>query len=84
MLFLPCSLFFILCPLYKSFEMIYFTKFWRKSFLFKKNYTVSIRCVTRGGRGGGLPCPFSKIGKKCPNLEKKCPDFGHLWVQFLI
>ena len=46
-----------------------------------------IRRVTRGGGGGGggggLPCTFSKIGKKCPNLEKKCPDYGHLWVQFL-
>ena len=31
-----------------------------------------------------LPCPFSKIGKKCPNLEKKRPDCGHLWVKFLI
>ena len=33
-----------------------------------------------GGRGGrgvgegrGIPCPFSKIVKKCPNLEKKMP-----------
>ena len=26
--------------------------------------------VTRGGRGNGLPCPFSKIGKRCPNLGK--------------
>ena len=25
------------------------------------------------GEGGGLPCPFSKIGKNCPNLEKKMP-----------
>ena len=38
-----------------------------------------------GGRGGeGLPCPFLKIGKKCPNMGKKCPDCGHLWVRFLI
>ena len=38
-----------------------------------------------GGRGGGsLPCPFSKIGKKCPNFGQKCPDCGHLWVKFLI
>ena len=43
-----------------------------------------IRRVTREGRGGGLPCPFWKTGKKCPNLVKKCPDCGHLWVQFLI
>ena len=36
------------------------------------------RRVTRGmGRGEGIPCPFSKIGKNCPNLGKKCPDFGH-------
>ena len=31
--------------------------------------THQIRCVTRGGRERGLPCPFSKI-------EKMCPDFG--------
>ena len=42
------------------------------------------RLVTRKREGGGLPCPFSKIGKKCLNLGKKCPDFGHLWVIFLI
>ena len=22
------------------------------------------------GRGGGFPCPFSKMGKKCPNWRK--------------
>ena len=34
---------------------------------------IHTRHVTRRGvgRGGGLPCPSSKIGKKCPNLEKK-------------
>ena len=26
--------------------------------------------VIRGEDGGGLPCLFSKIGKKCPNLGK--------------
>ena len=36
------------------------------------------------GEGGGLPFPFSKIGKKCPNFENKCLDSGHLWVKFLI
>ena len=40
----------------------------------------SNRRVTKGG--GGLRCPFSKIGKKCPNFGKKCPDCGHLWVHF--
>ena len=44
--------------------------------------TVSDARVTRGG--GGLPCPFLKIGKKCHNLEKNYPDCGHLWLQFLI
>ena len=38
----------------------------------------------RGGGGGGFPSPFSKIGKKFPNLEKKCSGCGHLWVQFHI
>ena len=42
------------------------------------------RRVTRGGRGGGLPCPFSKIGKKCPNLDKKCLDCDQLWVKCFI
>ena len=26
--------------------------------------------MTRGGRGGDLPCPFSKIGKHCSTLGK--------------
>ena len=40
---------------------------------------------------GGLPCPFLKIEKRCPDLTKKCPDTGkmcpvcvHLWVKILI
>ena len=37
-----------------------------------------------GEGGGGFPCPFSNIEKKCLNLEKKCPDCGHLWVNFFI
>ena len=36
------------------------------------------------GTGRGLPRPFSKIGKLCPKLEKKCPDCGHLWVKLSI
>ena len=35
-------------------------------------------------RGGGLPCPFKKIGKKCPNLGRECLDCGHLWVKLLV
>ena len=48
--------------------------------LYKKNIAICItqfRGVTRGAEGGRSPCPFSKIGKKCP-------DFGHLRVEFLI
>ena len=36
------------------------------------------RRVTRVGEGGRSALPFLKIGKKCPNLEKKFPDYGHL------
>ena len=42
------------------------------------------RRVTRGRRGRSLSCTFLKIGRKCSDFEKKCPDFGHLWVKFLI
>ena len=40
--------------------------------------------ITTEKEGGSLPCHFSEIGKKCPNVWKKCPDCGHLWVKFLI
>ena len=36
------------------------------------------RHVTRGVEGEGLPYPFSKIGKKCPDFGKNYPDCGHL------
>ena len=44
------------------------------------------RRVTRGakGRGGGLPCLFSKIGEKCPNLGQEYPDCCHLRIKFLV
>ena len=52
---------------------------------------IHYRCATSGGEGGGLPCPFLKIEKKCPDFAKKCADFGklcfacvHLWVEILI
>ena len=50
---------------------------------YNKNKIRYLELTRGGGVGeGGLPCPFSKIGKKCPNLWKKCPDCGHLWVNF--
>ena len=33
---------------------------------------------TGGGSTGRYPLPFFENWKKCPNLEKKCPDCGHL------
>ena len=42
------------------------------------------RGVTRGRRGRSLSCTFLEIGKKCSDFKKKCPDFSHLWVKFLI
>ena len=38
-------------------------------------YKINGRRVTRRGDRGerGFSCPFSKIGKDCPNLEKKMP-----------
>ena len=42
------------------------------------------RRMTRGRSGRSLSCTFLKIGKKCSDFEKKCPDFGHLWVKFFI
>ena len=40
--------------------------------------------VLQNSKRATRPCSFSKIGKKCPNLGKKCTDCGHLWVKFLI
>ena len=42
------------------------------------------RRVTRQEEGGGLPCPFSKIGKKCPNFGEKMPWLCPSCVKFLI
>ena len=73
---------------------IYTSIFWFQIYNLKSKNTnskitvlemlVYFRRVTRGGRGEVSPLLFSKIGKECPNLEKKCPDCGHLWVKFLI
>ena len=45
------------------------------------NYNSSLVNRAQAVRGGGGGLPFSKIGKKRPNLEKKCTDCGHLWVK---
>ena len=33
-----------------------------------------------GGEGGGIPCPFLKIEKKCPDFGKKGPNCVHPWL----
>ena len=37
----------------------------------KKSLNSKSRRVTRAGRGGGLPCPFSKFKEKCPDFGEK-------------
>ena len=32
-------------------------------------------------KGGGLPCPFWNLNKSALILEKKCPDYAHLWIK---
>ena len=52
------------------------------SILSSKTYLFGINCrrATRG-QGGGLPCPFLKIEKKCPDIGKKSPNFVYTWVE---
>ena len=49
-----------------------FTFFFLNSIFFTShcNY-INYRCATGRGEGEGLPCPFLR-------LEKQCPDFG-IW-----
>ena len=56
----------------------------RGSFMrgFYKSWTKTNRRATSRVDGGGLPCPFLKIEKKCPDFAKKCTFCGHLWVKF--
>ena len=42
------------------------------------------RRVTSGTRRRGVCCTFLKVGRKWHDSWKKCPDFGHRWVKFLI
>ena len=42
--------------------------------VFNKKVRRKVRCATRGREGGGLPCPFLKIKKKCHEFGKKGPD----------
>ena len=42
------------------------------------------RRITRGGRGEVSPALFRKLEKSALILGGKCPNFSHLWVNFLI
>ena len=67
----------------KSFFWTRATFMWSSPRIYFRSTSFSYRRVTRGAQGRrGLPRPFSKIGKKCPNLWQECPDYGHLWVKF--
>ena len=59
---------------------LYYRKFSQQRFSILSYY---YRGVTRERRERSFSCNFLKIGRQCPNFEKKCPDFGHLWVKFL-
>ena len=43
---------------------------------------VPREALTRKIPRGGLPCPFSKNGKCVLISGEKCPDYGHIWVNF--
>ena len=46
--------------------------------LSENRYTQNSDALLEEGRGGG------GLKKRCPNLWKKCPDCGYLWVKFFI
>ena len=46
-------------------------------------FLVILSKIIRSGEGGGLPCPFSKLKKKCPGFGKKHQGNFHVWVKFL-
>ena len=56
---------------------------WKKRFLAKRQYGPGAQ-LEGGWRGGGLPCPFLKIKKNCPDFRKKDPDCVHPFVKFAI
>ena len=65
----------------------YLIKFlaWNKPLL-ESNFDISVpmRATRAGGWGRGLPCPFLKIKKKCPDFRKKGPDCVHPYVKFIL
>ena len=70
--------------IYVYFNEAFVKKFMKQLSFFNTNFQNLFEqtCNQRGNGGAGLPCPFSKIRQKCPNLEKKCPNFGYLSVKF--
>ena len=64
--------------IYVYFNEAFVNKFMKQLSFFNTNFQNLFEqtCNQRGNGGAGLPCPFSKIRQKCPNLEKKCPNCG--------
>ena len=64
---------------YGSTKKINFQFHYRK-FSKQRNSVLShyYRRVTRGTKGRGIYFTFLKIGRKCSDFGKKCPDFDHL------
>ena len=45
------------------------------------NTTLGAQLVWERWGGGGFPCPFLKIEKKCPDFGIKGPNYVHPWVK---
>ena len=43
-----------------------------------------MRATRAGGGGGGLPCPFLKIKKKCSDFRRKGSDCVHPYFKFIL
>ena len=61
---------------FSYFRAIYVQRYWPWS---QSRY----KCVTRGGKGRGLHCPFPEIGKKCPNFLGEMPWCQTSMIKFL-
>ena len=54
----------------------------KEEYHFCSDTATSTQLGGEGEGGGGLPCPFLKIKKNCPDFKKKKTDCGIPWVKF--
>ena len=61
-------------------------QFYYRKFSKQRNSLLSYyyKHIISRRRGRRLSCTLIKIGRKYSYFGKKSPDFGHLWVKFLI